>query len=266
MKKLTFGLTAMTIIAFGAIIAGCTAPATQSQDRDTMFQVSTFNALSRGIFDGSLPVSTLMQHGDLGIGTFEALDGEMITLDGTCYQASSDGKVYKVDDHLTTPFAIVTFMDADQTVPVSNVSGLADLSALFDRSLPGGNNTMYAVKLHGNFSHVKTRSVPAQSKPYPVLTEAVKNQTVFEKSNVSGTVVAVRFPEYMAGVNVAGYHYHFISDDRQFGGHLLDCNLIDGTAMIDQTDNFSMSLPDSGDFRSADIAKTNESDVKAIEK
>jgi alpha-acetolactate decarboxylase len=32
-------------------------------------------------------------------------------------------------------------------------------------------------------------------------------------------------PAAYAGINVAGYHEHFITDDRQGGGHLLDYQL-----------------------------------------
>ncbi len=125
---------------------------------------------------------------------------------------------------------------------------------------------MYVLEAHGRFSHVKTRSVPAQQKPYPVLTEAVKNQTVFDFDDIDGTIVGVWFPDYMAGVNVAGFHLHFIADDRRRGGHLLDFSATDLVTAIDETDNFYMALPGGSDFGRADIGKTNETAVGIIEK
>lgn len=37
--------------------------------------------------------------GDTGIGTFEGLNGEMIMLDGTVYQALGDGRVIVAPDN-----------------------------------------------------------------------------------------------------------------------------------------------------------------------
>ena len=227
-----------------------------------MFQVSTFSALSQGVYEGIAPVETLKQNGDTGLGTFEALDGEMVCLDGKVYQVKVDGTVVEKSDNTTTPFAAVTFFDADSTKQLQNVQSLSNLTALIDGEIPS-DATMYAVKLHGNFSYVKTRSVPAQTKPYPALSDAVKNQSVFERENIAGTIIGVRFPAYMDGVNVAGYHCHFISDDRQFGGHLLDCTLENGTLMIDGTDRFVMVLP--AGMHGVNATKANSTVVSAIE-
>ena len=35
-------------------------------------------------------------------------------------------------------------------------------------------------------------------------------------------MLGFRFPAYAEGIEVAGYHLHFISDDRARGGHVLD--------------------------------------------
>ena len=62
---------------------------------------------------GSSRSRELKKHGDFGIGTFDALDGEMIVLDGVVYQAKADGHIYQAADNLTTPFATVTYFDSD---------------------------------------------------------------------------------------------------------------------------------------------------------
>ncbi len=254
----------LLVILLIALVAGCTQPGsgTQDQDQDSMYQVSTFSALSQGVFDGVSSVGTLKQYGNMGIGTFDALDGEMVCLEGQIYKVKADGTIVAMGDEVTSPFAVVTFFDADLVKPLNNVKGLSNLTALIDSVIPS-DATMYAFEVHGNFSHVKTRSVPAQVKPYPALAEAVKNQSIFEDDNVTGTIVGVRFPAYMDGVNVAGYHCHFISDDRQFGGHLLDCTMDNGTLVIDQTDRFTMVLPDS--MQGVNAAKANSTVVSAIE-
>jgi len=257
-------LIAAAIVILFTMFAGCTQTAV-TQDRETMYQVSTFNALSQGVYDGNVTFGTLSEHGDTGLGTLNALDGELIGLNGTFYQVKSDGNIVEVKDDATTPFAIVTFFDTDRTINVSNVTGLASYLAALNGTLEN-RNVMYMFEAHGHFSHVKARSVPAQQKPYPVLTEAVKNQTVFDFDDIDGTIVGVWFPDYMAGVNVAGFHLHFIADDRRRGGHLLDFSAGDLVTAIDETGSFYMALPGGSDFGRADIGKTNETAVGIIEK
>jgi len=48
----------------------------------TLFQVSTSGALVEGISQGVVTVGELKRHGDLGLGTFADLDGEMVVVDG----------------------------------------------------------------------------------------------------------------------------------------------------------------------------------------
>src|SRR5215813_5470562 len=73
-----------------------------------VFQVSTLDALSLGIFQGAVSFGHLREHGNFGLGTFDGLDGEMVALDGRFYQIRSDGSVSRVENTNTTPFAVVT--------------------------------------------------------------------------------------------------------------------------------------------------------------
>ena len=111
---LGIGLAIVIVFAASAVYINLqkNAPAT---DHDTLYQVSTIDALMQGVFDGVQPVGELKRHGDFGIGTFDALDGEMIVLDGVVYQAKADGRIYPVKDSATTPFATVTHFTKDRT-------------------------------------------------------------------------------------------------------------------------------------------------------
>ena len=53
-----------------------------------LFQYNTLNALFAGLFDGSLTIGELLKHGDLGIGTLDSIDGELVVLDGKAYQTT----------------------------------------------------------------------------------------------------------------------------------------------------------------------------------
>nr|HPL94254.1 acetolactate decarboxylase [Paludibacteraceae bacterium] len=93
----------LTGIAFVVCISSATFATTP--DTDVLFQTSTINALLEGVYDGEVKCGELKHYGDFGIGTFQALDGEMIFVDGTIYQVKADGKVYNVADTVKTPFA-----------------------------------------------------------------------------------------------------------------------------------------------------------------
>ena len=97
-------------------LAFCLASgALQAAEPRQLFQTSTLQALMAGVYDGDLTFQALARHGDFGLGTFDALDGEMIALDGTFYQIKADGRVSPVAGAMKTPFAAVTFFKAGRT-------------------------------------------------------------------------------------------------------------------------------------------------------
>ena len=110
-KKLARSLFALTLVLSAP---GCVHRAARAPDFLTQFSV--IDALLAGNYDGSLTCGELRRHGDFGIGTFDALDGEMTVLDGVVYAIRSDGRVEKVADSETTPFATVTFFDSDRVI------------------------------------------------------------------------------------------------------------------------------------------------------
>ena len=103
----------LLLLLFPLSLAGCSG--SQGND-DTLFQISTINALLDGDYKGSITFGELKRHGTFGLGTFDALDGEMIGLEGQFYQIKTDGVAYPVPDSMTTPFAVVTVFDADKTL------------------------------------------------------------------------------------------------------------------------------------------------------
>jgi acetolactate decarboxylase len=237
----------------------------RGNDSDVLYQISTIDALLQGVYDGVLPVSELETHGDFGIGTFDGLEGEMLALDGNYYQIKTDGIAYPVSGETTTPFATVTYFEADENFLIEEPSNLTELEAFLDLNLPS-ENLFYAVRVDGNFSYVKARSVPRQEKPYPELADAVSSQAVFEFENISGTLVGFRTPEYAKGVNVPGYHLHFLTSDRNAGGHVLDLEIEKGDAALDITRAFFMELPASGDFYDVELGQDLQEDLEKVEK
>ena len=94
---------------------------------DVLYQVALIQSLVQGYYDGIITVGELKQHGDTGIGTFEGLNGEMIVLDGTVYQAVADGSITIPADEETVPSGSVTFFDTDKTLTLIGISDMAAL-------------------------------------------------------------------------------------------------------------------------------------------
>ena len=234
-------------------------------DRDLLFQTSTLQALMNGVYDGDCSFGELKRHGNFGLGTFDGLDGEMVAVDGQFYQVKTDGKAYPVGPAQKTPFCEVTFFKAEKVLDLREPLDLAQLEQRLLSQMPSGNFP-YAIKITGKFSYVKTRSVPPQTKPYPPLLEVAKHQAVFEFKDVDGVIVGFYHPNYLAGINVAGYHCHFLTYDRRAGGHLLDCRIKQVRVELEQLEDFSLRLPESAAFSRTDLSGDKKQEIDKVEK
>lgn len=225
------------------------APA-QAQDPDTLFQVSTLGALQVGLFQPAMSVGELKRHGSFGLGTFAGLDGEMVVDKGVVYQVPFSGRARAVPDRQQTPFAAVTHFGADQRFTVGRAVDLVGLGRVVDRRLTS-LNAFAAVRATGRFSMLTTRSVPQQSKPYQPLSAAVAQQREFDLSGRRGTLVGIRSPAYVGSLNVAGYHWHFISRNGKAGGHVLAFEAEGLRVRVDELLDWKVQLPDTRAFRRA---------------
>ena len=231
----------------------------------TLFQTSTVDALLEGKYDGDVSFADLAGRGDFGLGTLDALDGEMIALDGDFFQVRADGRAYPVGERSRTPFAVVTFFEPNLSRTLDTPMDLGTLCTLLDR-LVGGEASCYAVRVEGSFDLVKTRSVPRQRKPYPPLAQVVEHQPTFELRDVSGSLVGFRFPRYAQGLNVAGYHLHFITAERSAGGHILEFRLASGGLLVDHEADLRLELPTGVDLPAPDPTAEKWEAVDRIER
>jgi acetolactate decarboxylase len=249
------------ILLIFVFAAGCFSCA----HKNTVTQVSTIDALLAGVYDGHLTCGELLRYGDTGIGTFDRLEGEMLVTDGVVYQIKVDGKVYEPSSDVLTPFAAVVDFEPDKFIGIDHPMSYTEFKQEIDRQCPNKNN-FYAIQTYGTFAHMKTRSVPAQEKPYPPLVEVVKEQAIFEMKDISGKIVGFRCPPYVKGVNVPGYHLHFISDDKETGGHILDFTVNEGSIEIDTCNRFLMLLPEEGsDFGRVDLSVDSSEELEKVE-
>jgi len=247
------GTAVLVLAALGLGPSGCIL---MLHGGDALYQVSTLDALLAGCYDGAVEFSELSRMGDTGIGTVDGLDGEMVAVDGIFYRVDVDGSVHVIPDDETTPFAVVTYFQEDRSFPVSNLAYDA-LKEVVEEELPT-KNIFYAVIVSGTFSRMTVRSVPGQSPPYPPLAEVVLDQAVFELEDVSGSMVGFYCPESAARINLAGFHLHFLTDDKTAGGHVLDCEVDDATVLIDDTTALYLVLPENRAFYDCDLSGGEE--------
>jgi acetolactate decarboxylase len=229
----------------------------------TLFQVSTSAALVEGIYQGAVRVSRLLQHGDFGLGTFTDLDGEMVVLDGVCYQVAATGAIAPVEGERLIPYAVVTRFSSSFRKKHQRIPSFDDLIQVCDQ-LRDSNNVFYAFRVNGRFHAVKTRVMKSVPKGTGLRTAASVQQE-FRFKELRGTLVGIWSPAFAASFSVPGYHFHFLSEDRQSGGHVLDCRAseveIDGCAM----NEMHISLPETEQFLAADLSRDSVEDLLNVE-
>jgi len=229
----------------------------------TLYQVSTATALVEGIYQGAVRVGTLREHGDLGLGTFENLDGEMVIVDGQVFQVRSDGSVRECDDNVLSPFAVITRFAPEAAVTLAQCPDLSHLTSRFDALRPS-DNFFFALRVDGHFDYIHTRAMCRTEEGVP-LVQAAAVQPEFEWHDVSGTLVGFWTPEYAKTLNVPGYHLHFVSADRTRGGHLLQCRGTNLRLQIQREGDYRIALPETEDFLRADLRRDPSTDLAKAE-
>jgi acetolactate decarboxylase len=224
-----------------------------SERAHEIFQASTITALLDAVYDGGLTYAELEQHGDFGLGTFNALDGEMVAVDGDFFHLRPDGSAAPVQPEELTPFAAVTFFESDSSEQLSGPMTRDEFEAHLTANVPSPN-IFYALRIDGRFSSLRTRTVARQSRPYRPLVQATSEQTVNEFLDIGGVVAGFRAPDYAQGITVGGYHLHFIDDSRTRGGHVLDFTLQEGLLRVELEAGLHVELPTSSEFLEADLS------------
>lgn len=197
-----------------------------------------------GLYGGTMTVGELLQYGDLGIGTLDSIDGELIIVDGKAYQAKSTGEqleVVEVPNDATVPYAAIVPHQAEvifrQRFEMNDEELEKRIESYYD-----GENLFRSIKIHGDFAHMHVRMIP-RSTGERRFAEVAVSQPEYSADNVSGTIVGFWTPEIFNGVSVAGYHLHFISDDLTFGGHVMDYVIKEGIVELGAVDQLDQRFP-----------------------
>ena len=253
----------LAVVLFCSALAGVSLA--QPGNPDQLYQVSTIDALLAGVYNRAASVGDLLEFGDFGIGTFDALHGELIALEGTVYRAASDGSVQAVPPDTGTPFMAVTQFAADDSLRLAEAMDFATFQQQLEQAFPS-RNLIYAIKAEGHFDWIRYRSVPRQQRPYAPLAEIAEQQVLFEQRRIEGSLIGFWCPPFVAGLNVPGFHLHFLSADRAHGGHLLDFEGAKLQVELDHTSSWEVALPTLPSYLNADLESDRSAELHRVEK
>ena len=232
------------------------------------YQVSTLQALALGFSKSVITVGELLQHGNLGLGTFEDVDGEMIVLDGKCYRAQNNGEVVPTENERGVPFASICCFQSHRTETFEKMDTIEQIKEWLTLRIEEefGLNSMYAVRINGEFSRVDARSESGTKAHHVTLKDALSiTQEAFIFENIKGSLVCVYYPDYMDGINAAGWHMHFLSEDKRKGGHVFDISMTRGNASFCKITSLEIRIPDSPAFDTYALKCASKEEIQSVE-
>ncbi len=233
-----------------------------------MYQISTLQALALGYSRAVITAGELLQKGDTGLGTFEDVNGEMIVMEGTCYRADQNGRIAPVPPETGVPFAAVARLSGEQRFPLEELPDIEALRRELTRNIEErfGLNSMHVVRIDGEFDKVDARSEAPYRSHHVSLKEILgETQNAFLFENIRGSLVGVYFPDYMDGINMPGWHLHFLSEDRAKGGHVFDVLLRSARAMVDKISGIEIDLPREAAFDTYSLKQDLQAEIQSVE-
>jgi acetolactate decarboxylase len=223
---------------------------------DTFYQYSIWFGFVNKVFDGDLKVKDLKKRGDVGLGSFDFLDGELVMLDGIPYRVRENGEITIGQDDDEVVYADAAFFSKKEVFSITHNIHFQDLPLLLDKK-KRTPHYFYIYKIHGSFKHIKLGGLPRVERPFNEgLDVLIPRRPVFEAENISGTLVGFYCPDYIGHINAKGHHFHFISDDKKLGGHVMgfeSSNTLE--VQVDVKTKYQFDLPVSEDFETVDLTK-----------
>lgn len=254
-----------TLMLSGALCIFTFQVKAQKHKNHTLFTAGHASAFIGGLYDAHFPYTELKKHGDFGLGAPDKLDGELIVFQGRLYQSTADGKTFEIPDTGKTAFAVVNFFKADKSLKSIQPMDKDGLYTFLDSVLTD-THAIYAIHIKGDFKVIRTRAFPpVNHKPYLPLAKMLPLQRSFTFEKIKGDLVGYRLPAHMEGPNISGYHFHFISDDKKAGGHIIDLKTGTVIVEIETLHRFTVDLPETEAFRNFDLKEDRREDVRRVE-
>ena len=233
----------------------------------TFTQFGLASAFLMGLYDDHFTFKRLAEHGDFGHGTFNAIEGEMIAIDGIFYRADVDGNISAVLPDQLTPIATVTHFKPDNIIQLHNIT---DFTGFKNQIIPylRKQNTIHAIRIDAMFESILARSEHPQIKPYqnePIEISMPKLQRSFVLENVQASMMGFFVPDVYKTIVLAGFHFHCINDARTKGGHVFDFKFKRGTVSLQYCTELCVVLPLSAQFDHIDLSQNTDNAFKVAE-
>jgi acetolactate decarboxylase len=223
--------------------------------QNVFYQYNIWWAFVNKVFEGDLTVKDAAKKGDIGLGSYNLLDGELVLLDGKFYQAKEDGSVVIADKKAKITYLNTTFFKAEDKFMIDFSANYDSLRKQLNDKIPT-KNIFYGFKIHGNFNKIKCGGLHKQEKPFDKgLDYLIPNRPIFERENVTGTMVGFYCPDFIGNINASAYHLHFVSDDKKFAGHVMELEANNLQVEIDYIYDYQFSLPNTEDFKKVGFDK-----------
>ncbi len=226
-------------------------------------QFAVLDALLGGVYSSGIAVSALAALGDTGIGCCEGLGGEVVLLDGLPFECTPDAPPRRMDDAETLPFVDVCTLGSGPATAVEQAE-FAGLEALIEERL-ASRNLFHSVRVDGVMARVRTRVTRRQHPPFRPLAEVAAEQIETTTIDRAGSLVGFWMPAIYQGITVAGLHLHFLSDDREIGGHVLDVTVRSALLRITAYSRLELQLPDDEQFRRTELTHDEDHRIVAVE-
>ncbi|KAF7589711.1 hypothetical protein BBP40_003909 [Aspergillus hancockii] len=222
------------------------------------------NNLYPGLAQTGPSINEVLTHGDHGLGTVAHLNGELIIVDGEGYHLTPDNQPRKVTPADRFPFMMVTQFRPTVTKQLASLT-MPTLHTALSPLLPSKQNCFLSVRVDGLFHQVAFRVIPAQSTAREPLSELAKRQQFQSVQNVQGLLFGFWSPAFSNGFSVAGFHLHFISDDRTAGGHVTGFDTRDATLSAAVLKEYQVEMPQHEEFHEVPIRNFASTDLYAAE-
>ena len=219
---------------------------------NTVHQYSPTIALLNSIYEGDFTPQQMIQQGNIGIGTVNHLEGELIAVDGIVYTIDAEGGIKVAPNDLESPNMTMINFQAKQTIAVKNITSLAGLNTALDKYRPS-KNSFYAYKVKGEFSYLKMASAHKVENEDVSLFEYLDTRVMYTRENIKGTLVGLFTPSYLGNIVIPGMHFHFLSEDIKLGGHLEDIKFDNLMIEVQEINQVNLQLPNVEKFRTKEL-------------
>lgn len=208
----------------------------------TLYNANVRAAYVAGEYDGIRTIDQVVAHGGFGLGALDRNDGELIILDGRAYRTAYDGTTSLLPADATTPYATVMRFRPDSTIGVGDKLDSAGLAAWLAERIDLSNR-IWGIKITGTFASVTAGAGRRQHHPYRPLAQTLAEYNLPARGAIDGTLAGFHCPAQLAGINLVGPHFHFLSADHAHGGHVTGWTLEHGAVELCEADSFTVELP-----------------------